>query len=298
MPKLSSLKDFFGLIVSINAAWPVIVVVGGIGLSFATGLPLAALVAVSVAVILAFIVLVYQSRHRFLYISLKKASLAAFEQLDGTVWTEAASRMHDEPNPQRALEYMGQLLVSDLAVYGTRPPSTVFKRIDTKILRRSLVKENCETLRSNDPKDLPWTHLAVERRALKRRIKEMRVNDLPASREKGTVRLTLPKAIVEASFPELARAAHSGGDQALGILRKMVEGGGSMMVVKYLEGTSYQVGRETINKTSSTRDVAFLQGAVDRLLRQDLIRAASGDGKFTVYEVTEAGFRAIETSTN
>ena len=297
MFKLSSLQDFLGLISSISAAWPSILLVGGVALSLLLALPPAALIAISIVGILAAALLVYQLRHRFLYVALHEASRKAFEQLDGTVWAEAATRMHDEPSARNTLEYMGQLLVNDIALYGTRPPSTVFKRIDAKIVKRSAIKNNCETLTSNDSKELPWTKLAVERKELKRRIKEMKASDLSAPLEKlsNVVKLTLPKVVADKYLPERTEVALKEDNKVLEILRKMVKASdGSLIIVKTLEGTRYQVGNENINETFDARELAFLHEAMIRLERQGLIRLVNSDKTFNEYEATAAGYKEVE----
>ncbi|CAN7580486.1 hypothetical protein [Variovorax paradoxus] len=298
MLKLSSLKDFFDLISSMSAAWPTIILVVGVLLPSVLALPLAAIIAIVAVVLLAAALLVYQLRRRFLYLPLQEASRKAYEQLEGTLWAEAAARMHDAPNPQKTLDYMGQLLVSAIPLHGTRPPSTVFKRIDEAILKRSVIKENCSALVSNDPKELPWTNLAVERSALKDRIKQMKHSELPPPKREdpNIVTITLPKAYAERHFPEKLEAARKQREQSEDVLAKMVEArDGSLMVINFLEGTTYQVDGKKINGTFEPRELALLDEAVSNLERQGLVRLVNSSKTLRLYKATAAGYRKVES---
>lgn len=299
MPKMSSLKEFFELIGSINTAWPIVVSLVAVVLPVVLALPLAALIGIAIVLFLAASLLAFQLRRRFLYMPLLDASRIAYEQLEGTLWAEAAMRMHDKPSPQNTLDYMGQLLVIDIPLFGTRPPSTVFRRIDDALVKRCVVAGNCGTLVSNDPRELPWTSLAVQRSASKRRIKEMIVSDARAPREEAqkSVTLPLPKSIVE-RFP--SRSAETGrqqGDKPQEILESMVQSDdGSLMILNYLEGTRYQIGSGHASEVLDARNVALLHEAVGKLEQQGLIRLVSEDQGCTTYQVTADGYRGGATS--
>lgn len=186
MPKLSSLKDLFGLISNIHAAWPTLLLVVAFVVPYMVAIPPIAFISLGILVLLVLALLAYKAQHSFIYLPLEDAARKAYEQLDGTVWTMAAERMHDKPSVANTLDYMGQLLINGdegVALFGNKPPSTVFKQIDNGLLKRSYVAGKCTKLQSNDPKEPPWTNLQVERRALKRRIKEMKANDSPGPRK-------------------------------------------------------------------------------------------------------------------
>jgi len=294
MPKISSIKEFLELIGSVNTAWPIAVSAVAVVVPIVLALPLAALIGIALVLFLAAGLLAYQLRRRFLYMPLLEASRIAYEQLEGTLWAEAAMRMHDKPSPQNTLDYMGQLLVIDIPLFGTRPPSTVFKRIDDDLVKRSVIADNCGTLVSNDPKDLPWAGLAVERSASKRRIKEMLASDASAPRDdvQKSVSLTLPKSIVERFLSKGAEAELPQGDKAQEILETMLQSGdGSLLILSYLEGTRYQVGSGHASKILDARNVALLHEAVGKLEQQGLIRLVREDQSCTMYQVTADGYR-------
>lgn len=294
MLKISSIKDFVELIGSVSTAWPIAVSAVAVVVPIVLALPPAAFIGIAIVLFFAATLLAYQLRRRFLYMPLLDASRIAYEQLEGTLWAEAAMRMHDKPSPQNTLDYMGQLLVMELPLFGARPPSTVFKRIDDALVKRSVIADNCGTLVSNDSRDLPWTGLAVERSATKRRIKEMLISDAGAPREevKKSVTLTLPKSIVERFLSKSAEAEMPQGDKAQEILESMLQSGdGSLMILSYLEGTRYQAGSERASEVLDARNVALLHEAVGNLEAQGLIRLVSEDQSCITYQVTADGYR-------
>lgn len=286
MPKMSSLKDLFGLISNIHAAWPTLLLVVAFVVPYVVAIPPIAFVSLGIFVLLVLALLAYKARHSFIYLPLEVAARKAYEQLDGTVWTMAAERMHDKPSVANTLDYMGQLLINGdegVALFGNKPPSTVFKQIDNQLLKRSSVEGKCTKLQSNDPKEPPWTNLQVQRRALKRRVKEMKAKDLPGP----------SKASVEQRARLMQRAAQQS-NTPRDILKKMIAADSQLLIVDYLEGTNYQVGNGNLNSSYAPRELAILQEAVEELAQRKLIRIKQETEQFVMYEVTGAGYKEAE----
>jgi hypothetical protein len=59
------------------------------------------------------------------------------------------------------------------------------------------VKDKCTWLKASDPKEPPWTNLQVERRALKRRVKEMKANDLPEPKQEQSPLMQMAMPSIE-----------------------------------------------------------------------------------------------------
>jgi len=296
MPKLSSVKDFFGLISSIHAAWPALLLVVAFAIPHVVAIPPIAFVGLCIFVLAVLALLTYKARHRFIYLPLDVAAREAYEQLDGTIWAVAAERMHDKPSVGNTLDYMGQLLINGndgVALFGNKPPSAIFKQIDSKLLKRSSVKDKCTWLRSSDPKEPPWTNLQVERRALRRRVKDMKANDLPEPKQEqpGLMHVGIPS--VEQQI-ELMQPAAQQTNTPRDILRKMIAADGQLLIVTFLEGTNYQVGNVNLNSGYAPRELAMLQEAVEELANKKLIRLRKKTDQFVMYEVTGAGYREAE----
>ena len=296
MLKLSLLKDFFGVISSIHAAWPTLLLAAAAVLPSFVALPPFAFVGLGAFMVLALVFLVYKARHRFIYLPLDVAARRAYELLDGTVWTAAAERMHDKPSVENTLDYMGQLLINGnegVALYGNKPPSTIFKQIDSKLLKRSAVKDHCIWLKSSDDKDLPWTNLQVERRAFKRRVKEMKANDWPSEEEEQPALMKVVVPPIEQQIKDLQPPAQER-NTAREILEKMAAADGELIIVGALEGTSYQVGNYALNSSFQARELAMLRDAVDELEAKKLIRLKKQTENFVMFEVTGAGYKEAE----
>jgi hypothetical protein len=296
MPKVSSLKDLFGLISSIHAAWPTLLLLVAFVFPYIVAIPPVAFVGLGIFVLLVLALLAYKARHRFIYLPLDVAAREAYEQLDGTVWTAAAERMHDKPSVENTLDYMGQLLINGndgVALFGNKPPSTIFKQIDSKLLKRSSVKDKCTWLKSSDSKEPPWTNLQVERRALRRRVKDMKANDLPEPKHEqpGLMHVVIPS--VEQQI-ELMRPAAQQTNTPHDILKKMIAADSQLLIVGFLEGTNYQVGNGNLNSGYAPRELAMLQEAVEELAQKKLIRVKNKTDQFVMYEVTGAGYKEAE----
>jgi len=295
MFKLSSFKDFFALVSSIHAAWPALLLAVAFVVPYVVALPPVALVGLAIFVLLVITLLAYKARHRFVYLPLDVAAREAYEQLDGTIWAAAAERMHDKPSVENTLDYMGQLLINGkdgVALFGNKPPSAIFKKIDSQLLKRSSVKDKCTWLKSSDPKEPPWTNLQVERRALRRRIKGMKAADLPEPKreQSGLIRMRLPSLDQQI---DLVGPAAKERNTPRDILERMISADGQLLIITFLEGTNYQVGDVNLNIDQSPRELAILQDAVEELAQQKLIRVKKKTDQFLMYEVTGAGYKEM-----
>lgn len=309
-------QDILGLLKSAHAAWPTVVAIATAVVPFFVALPPLAIATLVALVVLLVGLTIYRLRRVFVYVPLETASRIAYEQLEGTVWAAAAERMHDKPSRTNTLDYMGQLLVNELEVFGTKPPSTVFRQIGADRLRRSAITDECQTLKSNDNKEPDWVNLAVKRVAFKRRLKELRANDLPEPPSKKIVRAsdtqTVPTAAAQerdhaATAPELSPSERitlmnsaplpyeADNGKPLEVLKLMVAAeGGELMIVETLGGTDFQVGKNNINKSQDARELAYLHDAVDELAREGMIKVVNKGKGFSLFNVTATGYKAVD----
>jgi hypothetical protein len=293
---VAAAQDILGLIKSAHAAWPTLAAIAAVVVPFFVALPPLAIAALVALVLLLVGLTIYRVRRVFVYMRLETASRIAYEQLDGTVWAAAAERMHDKP--MNTLDYMGQLLINELKVFGTKPPSTVFRQISADRLKRSAVTDQCKTLRSTDNKEPDWVNLAVKRIAFKRRVKELRANDLPEPPSKKLVdsrdtQVAAQQGKLRAATPALPRQL--GDSKPIELLKLMAATeGGDLMIVETLSGTDFQLGKDNINKSQDARELAFLHDAVGELTRQGMIKLVNRGKGFSMFNVTATGYRAID----
>ena len=244
---------------------------------------------------------------------LAAAARNAYEQLEGTIWATAAERMHDIPSPTNTLDYMGQLLINEMEVFGTKPPSTVFRQIDEMRLKRGAVKDDCKTLKSSDNMEPDWTSLAVKRAAFKRRVKQLKGQVLsPHMNKKLDFTPDITSAVPSAAHPIAAvrllsqgqRATPSDfrstppefeGSNSFDVLKQMASAdGGDLIIVETLGGTDFQVGSHNINDSQNARELARLREAVDELTSRGLIKLVNkGDG-FAMFNVTATGYKEVD----
>jgi hypothetical protein len=286
---VAAAQDILDLIKSAHAAWPTLAAIAAVVVPFFVALPPLAIAALVALVLFLVGLTVYRVRRVFVYMPLDTASRIAYEQLDGTLWAAAAERMHDEPSPTNTLDYMGQLLINELEVFGTKPPSTVFRQISVDRLKRGAVSDQCKTLRSTDNKEPDWVDLAVKRLAFKRRVKELRAKDFPEpskrvshnSDAQAAPETTAQQGTMPGATLALRRKADD--SKPLELLTLMVAAeSGDLIIVETLSGTDFQVGKNNINKSYDARELAFLHDAVGELPRQGMIKLESKGKGFSM----------------
>lgn len=301
---VTAAQDILSLIKSAHAAWPALAAIAAFVVPFLVALPPLAIAALAGLVVLLVGLAIYRVRRVFVYVPLETASRIAYEQLEETIWAAAAERMHDKPSPRNTLDYMGQLLVNDLEVFGTKPPSTVFRQISADRLKRSAVTDQCKTLKSNDNKEPDWVNLAVKRVAFKRKVKELKAKDLseqPSRKVAHTsgAQQTVPAVAAQQCEPISDAPAlpprTQGDSRPLEVLRLMAATeGGDLMIVETLSGTDFQVGQENINKSQDARELAYLHDAVDELIRRRMIKLVNKGNGFSMFNVTATGYEAVD----
>lgn len=179
-------KNLFGLVGSIHAAWPALVIAAGLAAPFLIAIPPWAIFLIALAILLAMSIIAYKLRHAILYISLEEAATRSYERLEGTLYAKAAERLFgSQPSPQNTTETMAKMLLHDgrLPLYGRKPPSRVLRRIDEDAVRQSSVIDNARTLKPDDPARAAWQDLAVHRLAFRRRLSDMEKGRTGASSE-------------------------------------------------------------------------------------------------------------------
>lgn len=300
---VAAAQDILGLIKSAHAAWPTLVAIAAFVVPFFVALPPLAIAALAALVLLLVGLTIYRVRRVFVYMPLETASRIAYEQLEGTVWAAAAERMHDKPSPTNTLDYMGQLLANELEVFGTKPPSTVFRQISADRLKRGAVTDECKTLKSNDNQEPDWVNLAVKRIAFKRRVKELRAKDLSEPPIKKVVHTSSTQTVPTLAAQQGEQFAATsvppprkpGDNKPFEVLKLMVATeGGDLMIVETLSGTDFQVGQDNINKSQDARELAYLHDAVDELTRRGMIKLVNKGKGFSMFNVSATGYKAVD----
>lgn len=271
------LKKLIDLIKSIHGARTALAVIGTAIWTWLLTLPALGWFGIAVGIVLLLLVLAYVFRRDLLFTSFHTASQKAYEQLDGTLWKDAADKMHDEPSPANSLTYIGQALIHDgaLRLYGNQPPSRVFRKIDLDIAQHAAVQDECQKLQPSGPKALPWVDLKVKRSELRARIKEMKRNDVTNVWKKK---------------PALYIA----------LLQEAAKGDGTLEEINTLDGTSFNVRSKFASRSIygglDAEMVAAHRDAIEKLLQKDWLMLVSHSANSKFYQLTGSGWQRAKGS--
>lgn len=128
------------------------------------------------------LVLTQQLVPRIGMVSLAKGARIAYEQLRGTLWAEAASRLRVDGTPEGILDYLGTGLTAEIPVFGKYPPSTKLERIETRAVKTGTIEGGATYLELNDQHRTRIVDLTVRKSDLRKAIKHMRESTSAFSR--------------------------------------------------------------------------------------------------------------------
>ena len=277
---IGTAKDIIDLLKSVKEAWPVLLLIPGGVFSFFASLPswVPWLLAFFAALLIFFSL--YRIRRVLFYKPLAAAAQEAFEQLDGGVYAAAAERMHDEPSPERTLEYMGQLLINhgDVKVFGLRAPSRVFQQIPPEVVKRSAVKSDCAVLESTNEREPRWSELHLLRSEFRARLKQMKTEDW----QEGT------RTAERRKTPEVSKSEQ--------LLRGAADpkSSGQILIVSGWTEPMIQVGNEVMNDTSNPRSTAEWEDAVAQLADKGHVALETQNSTLKLYKLTAKGYAFLD----